>query len=172
MTAFNYRSMIWSFGLEDDDAVFDIEYGDARDVRDGICETACKSCEFLYQHEAETAVATRMDVVRKLLATGYSANNAEWLGANPDGTMEQYMYYLGCETERYRIENALFAKVPQVVQAIALCHLARLYGDDLDDGAWAAVPPAIDGYGVYADIDDIRDAASDAYVKALIGAAA
>lgn len=123
--------------------------------------------EFAVCNDAAMVIERRADIVRKIATTGYAADNAEYLGANLDGTMADYLRYLAGETERYRLEQIYRDSDDEVIEAVALCHLAGLYGDYLDTDAYASVMDALSQFGRYSDLVDIRDAAERAYAAAL-----
>ena len=165
---FDYRARIWDFELDDDDTVLIAARSDADTVEEAIYQAAqIGGSEFAVCNDVAMVIEQRADIVRKIATTGYAADNAEYLGANLDGTMADYLRYLAGETERYRLEQIYRDSDDEVIEAVALCHLAGLYGDYLDTDAYASVMDALSQFGRYSDLVDIRDAAERAYAAAL-----
>lgn len=167
--SFNARERIWSLNL--DDAAEEIASYTDDTVGCAIADVAANWSLYLYAHDAERAVATRADEVADIITSGYSLNSAEFLGQCPGKTLKDYTYYIGCETERRRIEQNLFGNVPQLIEVIALSRLGKRFGDLLDGTTYAAVTPALDRFDAYSHVEDICAAAEEAYAGAMEQAA-
>lgn len=166
---FDYRSLIWDFELDDDDAILDVARSDADDVEEAIHDVASWAGA-LFAHCCDDpmgVVVERGDIVREIVATGYAMDNAKYLGIGPEGTMADYVRYLAGATERYRIERIYLENVFQVIESVALCRLAELYGDYLDTAAYKSVELALSDFGKYSELDEIREAAARVYAAAL-----